>query len=591
MQISKDVKYVGVNDREIRLFEGQYKVEGMSYNSYVILDEKIAVLDTVEAGFFHEWMTNVKNILGDKSPDYLIVSHMEPDHSANIFNFMNTYKDAVIVGNTKTFTMIQNFFGTDFAERRVVVAEGDTLNLGTHELTFIMAPMVHWPEVMMTYDKTDKILFSADGFGRFGHLDDGKEWIDQARRYYIGIVGKYGVQVQAVLKKAAGLTINAICPLHGPVLTENLNYYLGLYDVWSSFKAETEGTLIAYTSIYGNTKKAVLSLKDKLIENGCPEVKIVNLSTEDMKGAVADAFKYSHLILATTTYNGTIFPFMSEFISHLLERGYKNRTVGFIENGSWAPVAARKMKEMFADSKGLTFTENVVTLLSSYGEKSAEQVDALAKEICANYPKDNIVKVDEKSLFNIGYGLYVVTTNLDGKDNGLIVNTVTQLSSSPLRVSVAISKQNYSHYIVKTTEKLNVNCLSENAPFSLFQNYGFKSGLNSNKFEGVKEIRSNNGLRVLPEYANAFLSLKVESYEDLGSHGLFICSVTQSETLNKEQTMTYNYYQKNVKLKPQTDKKGFACKICGYVYEGGTLPSDFVCPICKHPASDFEPIK
>ncbi|MCI5604321.1 MAG: MBL fold metallo-hydrolase [Clostridia bacterium] len=383
MNITNDIKYVGVNDHAIDLFEGQYVVEnGMAYNSYAVIDEKIAIFDTVDARFTDEWLGNVKEAVGSRKPDYLIVQHMEPDHSANITNFMNTYPDAKIVSSAKAFTMMQQFFGTEFEDRRIVVGEGDTLELGTHTLTFVTAPMVHWPEVIVTYDSHDKVLFSADGFGKFGALDVDEDWACEARRYYIGIVGKYGAQVQSLLKKAAGLDIEIICPLHGPVLTENLEYYIGLYNTWSSYSVETDGVMIAYTSVYGNTKKAVEALADKLTEKGCPKVVVNDLARCDMAEAVEDAFRYSKLVLATTTYNGDVFPFMREFINNLTERNYQNRTIGLIENGSWALTAARVMKKMLESSKNITFTDTTVQIKSALNEASLAQVDALADELC-----------------------------------------------------------------------------------------------------------------------------------------------------------------------------------------------------------------
>ena len=383
MEITKDIKYIGVNDHDIDLFEGQYVVpNGMSYNSYLILDEKVAVFDTVDQHFGAEWLENLKSELGSRKPDYLIVQHMEPDHSANIAAFMDVYPDAVIVSSAKSFSMIKQFFGKDFADNQMVVKEGDTLTLGQHTLTFIGAPMVHWPEVIVTYDNYDKVLFSADGFGKFGALDAEEDWACEARRYYIGIVGKYGPYVQKLLAKAADLDIQMICPLHGPVLKENLDYYVGLYNTWSSYEVETEGVVIAYTSVYGNTKKAVELLADKLREKGCPKVVVDDLARCDMAEAVEDAFRYGKLVLATTTYNGEIFPFMREFINHLTERNYQKRTVGMIENGSWVPVAAKVMKKMLEVSKDLNYTETTVTIKSALNEASAAAVDALADELC-----------------------------------------------------------------------------------------------------------------------------------------------------------------------------------------------------------------
>ena len=595
MNISKDIFYVGVNDHKIDLFEGQYVVpNGMAYNSYVIMDTKIAVMDTVDRNFTHEWLDNLSAVLGSRQPDYLIVQHMEPDHSANIANFMNNYPNATVVASNKAFAMMQNFFGTDFADRRLVVGEGDTLCLGEHTLAFVTAPMVHWPEVIMTYDATDKILFSADGFGKFGALDADEDWACEARRYYFGIVGKYGAQVQNVLKKAANLDIQTICPLHGPILKENLGYYLGLYQTWSSYGVETDGILIAYTSVYGNTKKAVELLAEKLKAKGCPKVAVNDLAREDMAECVEDAFRYGKVVLATTTYNADIFPFMRQFIDHLTERGWKNRTVGLIENGSWAPTAAKTMKKMLEPCKNLTFTDTTVKIMSALNDQSKEQIEALADELCMDYlaRQDSTAnKNDMTALFRIGYGLYVVTSNDGKKDNGLIVNTVTQVTNTPNRVAVCINKQNYSHHIIKQTGIMNVNCLSTEAPFKVFEDFGFRSGRTVDKFEGQEVLRSDNGLVFLPKYINAFMSLKVEQYVDLDTHGMFICEVTEARVISDRETMTYNYYQANVKPKPQTEgKKGWVCKVCGYIYEGEDLPEDFICPLCKHGVADFEPI-
>lgn len=595
MGVTNDIIYVGVNDHKIDLFEGQYDVpNGMAYNSYVILDEKIAVMDTVDRNFTHEWLDNLEKALGERKPDYLVVQHMEPDHSANIVNFVKAYPDAKIVSSAKAFVMMGQFFGTDFADRQVVVAEGDTLDLGKHKLNFVAAPMVHWPEVIMTYDSADKVLFSADAFGKFGALDVEEDWACEARRYYIGIVGKYGVQVQNVLKKAAALDIQTICPLHGPVLTENLGYYLGLYQIWSTYQPETEGIMIAYTSVYGNTKKAVEKLADLLKSKGCPKVVVNDLARCDMAEAVEDAFRYGKIILATTTYNTDIFPFMREFIDHLTERNFSNKKIGLIENGTWAPLAAKVMKGKLEGCKNLTFADNVVHIKSALNEESTAQLEALAEEFCGEYQArkaETADKNDLRALFSIGYGLYVVTSSDGKKDNGCIVNTVTQVTSSPNRVAVTINKDNYTHHVVQQTGIMNVNCLSVEAPFSVFEKYGFASGRNTDKLKDVEELRSDNGLRFLPQYINAFFSLKVENYVDLGTHGMFICSITESRVITKAETMTYTYYQKNVKPKPETEgKKGFVCKVCGYVYEGDELPDDIVCPLCKHGAADFEPI-
>ena len=596
IHVTETIKYVGVNDHQVDLFEGQYVVpNGMSYNSYVIDDDKIAVMDTVDIHFTHEWLDNLANVLNGRKPDYLIIQHMEPDHSANIENFLKTYPDTTVVATAKAFAMMDCFFSLDPEVKRLVAENGSTLSLGSHELTFVFAPMVHWPEVMMTYDSTGKVLFSADGFGKFGALDVEEDWDDEARRYYIGIVGKYGAQVQAVLKKAAGLDIQTICPLHGPVLKEDLGHYIGKYDVWSSYTVESEGIVIAYTSVYGNTKKAVEMLAELVRAKGCPKVIVHDLARCDMSQAVADAFRYGKLVLATTTYNAEIFPFMKQFIDHLTERNYQKRTIGLIENGSWAPLAAKIMKGMFEKSKDITWLNTTVKIKSAVSAENKDQLQAMADELCQEYiaqSPEAANKNDLTALFRIGYGLYVVTSNDGKKDNGLIVNTVTQLTDTPNRVAVNINKANYSHHIIKQTGILNVNCLSVDAPFSVFERFGFQSGRTVDKFEGITPVRSDNGLVILPKYINAAISLKVEQYVDLDTHGMFICSVTEARVMNDKETMTYTYYQNNVKPKPDTEgKKGFVCKICGYIYEGDVLPDDFICPLCKHGVADFEPIQ
>lgn len=595
-KVSNDIRYIGVNDHDIDLFEGQYSVpNGMAYNSYAILDSQTAIMDTVDIRFSHEWLDNIASVLGSRKPDYLIVQHMEPDHAGSIANFMNLYTDAKIVASAKAFAMIKQFFGTDYADRRIIVGEGDTLTLGTHTLTFVTAPMVHWPEVIVTYDSSDKVLFSADGFGKFGANDIEEDWDTEARRYYIGIVGKYGMQVQKLLQKAAGLDIKIICPTHGPVLTENLEHYIGLYDIWSSYRPETEGIMIAYTSVYGHTKEAVQLLASKLTAKGCPKVIVTDLARTDMAKAVGDAFRYSKLVLATTTYNAEIFPFMREFINHLTERGYRDRTVAFMENGSWAPLAAKTMLSMLESCKNLTYAKTTVKLLSALSDDSRAQITELSDELCKDYlAQDGSTanKQDLTALNKIGYGLYVVTSNDGSKDNGLIVNTVTQLTDNPHRVAVSINKANYSHHVIKQTGKMNVCCLSVDAPFKVFETFGFQSGRAVDKFKDCEPLRSDNGLVFLPRYINAFMSLKVEQYVDLGTHGMFICSVTEARVISDAESMTYAYYHANVKPKPKTEgKKGWVCKICGYVYEGDELPEDFVCPLCKHGAADFEPIE
>ena len=594
MTITNDIRYIGVNDHAVDLFEGQYPVpNGIAYNSYVILDEKIAVMDTVDQNFTHQWLDKLTAVLAGRKPDFLVVQHMEPDHAANVDKFLSLYPEATVVASAKAFGMMKGFFGTDYADRRLIVGEGDTLSLGKHTLTFVTAPMVHWPEVIVTYDSYDKVLFSADGFGKFGALDVQEPWEDEARRYFIGIVGKYGAQVQALLKKAATLDIQMICPLHGPVLKENLGHYLNLYDIWSGYRVESEGIVIAYTSVYGNTKTAVELLAQRLKEKGAPKVVVHDLARCDMAEAVADAFRYGKLVLATTTYNADIFPFMKTYLHALTERNFQGRTVGLIENGSWAPMAAKIMKNILSESKDLRYTDTTVRIRAALNDESRQQIEALADELCVEYlaRMEETNKQDMTALFNIGYGLYVVTSRDEGRDNGLIVNTVTQVTNTPNRVAVTINKQNYSHHIIQKTGVMNVNCLDVTAPFSLFENFGFRSGRTVDKFAGIEELRSDNGLRFLPGHINSFLSLQVERYVDLGTHGMFVCAVTEARTCGSRETMTYTHYQNHVKPKPQTEgKKGYVCKVCGWVYEGDELPADIVCPLCKHGAADFEPI-
>ena len=591
--VTTDIYYVGVNDHQIDLFEGQYIVpNGMAYNSYVIMDERITIMDSVDIKFTHEWLDNIEEVLGEKEPYYFVIQHMEPDHSANIAKLVERYPNVILVGNVKTFQMLENFFPKAEFKNRLVVNNGDKLPLGAHELTFVFAPMVHWPEVMVTYDDFSKVLFSADGFGKFGALDVEEEWACEARRYCFGIVGKYGMQVQKLLEVASKLDIKTICPLHGPILNDNLGYYINLYNIWSKYLPESEGVVIAYTSVYGHTKEAVLELERKLKAKGCPKVVLSDLAREDMAEALEDAFRYEKIIFATTTYNSEIFPFMSDFLNRLVEHGFQNKTVGFIENGSWAPNAIRVMQNKLASAKNITYLNNHVTILSSLNEKSMTQLESMAEELCKDYvAKDEKLanKQDLSALFKIGYGLYVVTSNDGRKDNGLIVNAVLQVTNTPNRIAVTINKDNYSHHVIKQTGKMNVCCLSTDAPFSIFQQFGFQSGRNVDKFKSQEILRSDNGLVFLPKYINSFMSLNVEEYIDLGTHGMFICSVSEARVISDKPTMTYIYYFDNVKPKPQVEsKKGWVCKICGFVYEGEELPEDYVCPLCKHGASDFE---
>ncbi len=592
-KVTDTIWYVGVDDHVTDLFEGQYPVlNGMSYNSYVILDEKVAVMDTVDVRFGKEWLSNLMQVLDGRRPDYLVVQHMEMDHAANIGLFMEHYPEVVIVSNERAFIMMRQFFNTSFEGRRHVVEHGASLLLGRHNLNFVFAPMVHWPEVMVTYDSYERVLFSADGFGKFGSQDTREEWDDEARRYYIGIVGKYGEQVQSLLKAASGLDIQKILPLHGPVLTDNLGHYLKKYDIWSSYQVETEGIVIAYTTVYGNTRQAVEILAFLLQRRGCPNVVVHDLARCSMSQAVADAFRYGKLVLATTTYNGGIYPFMHDYLHRLAEHNFQNRTIALVENGSWAPSASMGMRKMLEGCKNLKYTKNSVQIHSAVSPDNIKELDVLANELCREYIAASPVlaqKDDAAAMFKIGYGLYVVTCNDGMRDNGLIVNTVSQVADAPERIAVCINKKNYSHEIIQRTRKLNVNILSTEASFSIFQRFGFQSGRTADKFMGIEFNRTDNGLPFLKKGINAVISLEAEQYMDLGSHGMFLCRVAERRVVSDQDTMTYNYYQSHIKPKPQPDgKKGWVCKVCGYVYEGEELPLGYVCPLCKHGASDFE---
>ena len=594
MNITRDIKYVGVYDTKIDLFEGQYKVpDGVCYNSYVIIDEKIAVMDSVDAEFAHEWLDNVRDALAGRRPDYLVVHHMEPDHSANIMKFLKVYPEARVVASAKAFSMIKSFFGTDLSDGGITVKDGDELPLGTHTLKFISASMVHWPEVILSYDSKDKILFSADAFGRFGDSSPETDWVGEARRYYIGIVGKYGAQVLALLKKVESLDVETICPLHGPVLNKNLGEYINLYKKWASYEPEEDGILVAYASIYGNTKRAALLIADMLKKQGAPRVEVIDLARADKHETVALAFKYSKLVLAATTYNADVFPAMREFILDLVERGYKNRKVALIENGSWAPMAAKKMRELLGES--VSYAETSVKILSALSSDSTAALEALSEELTAEYAEareEISKKTDTKALFNVGYGLYVVTSNDGERDNGLIVNTVTQVTNTPNRIAVTINKDNYSHHVIKNTGKMNVCFLTTEAPFKVFEAFGFVSGRTVDKFKDCTPPRSDNGLVYLPKYINSYISLDVVDYVDLGTHGMFICSITESRVISDKESMTYAYYHKYVKPKPAVEnKKGYVCKICGFIHDEETIPEDFICPICGHGREDFEKIQ
>lgn len=585
--ITEDVLGVGADDREVRLFEGQYHVKnGMAYHSYVILDEKIAVLDTVDAAVISIWMKNLSEALAGKTPHFLIIQHMEPDHSAGITLFMKRFPEAIIVSSERSFEMMYHFFGEDYEDRRILVGDGDILSLGRHALTFLTAPMVHWPEVIMTYDRVDKILFSADGFGRFGPSDAG-EWLPEARRYYFAIIGKYGTQVLSLLKKTERLEIHYICPLHGTVLDGELSRYFALYRTWASYEAEEKGVMIAYTSVYGNTRLAAEMLRCLLLERGCPNVVLHDLARADMAEAIADAFRFDRLVLASTTYNGELFPFMRIFLHGLCERGFRRRTVGFIENGSWSAGAMHVMKKALADQPFLTYLKWEVHLRSALHEESRE---ALVRMADALMEKEDVTPLwDDRALFCLGYGLYLVSVR-DEKDNGIIVNTIFQVTDTPCRIIVAMNKKSLSHDMFRNTGVANVNILDRTTPFSLIDRFGFISGREKDKWEGFPFTRTENGLAVPRQHVCAVLSLSAKRYFDLGTHGMFFCSVTASKLVSEEKPLTYDEYHTRIKPRTEQGKKGFVCRVCGFVYEGETLPPDYVCPLCGHGASAFEPL-
>ena len=597
MEITKDILYVGVNDHLVDLFEGQYDVpNGMAYNSYLICDDKVAVMDSVDAHFTDEWITKIAAALGERTPDYLVVQHMEPDHSGSVAAFAQAYPGTTIVASAQAFNMMKAYFGTDYADRRVVVKEGDTLPLGTHTLHFVTAPMVHWPEVIMTYDDADKVLFSADAFGKFGALDVEEPWLPEARRYFIGIVGKYGVQVQAVLKKAAALDIETVCSLHGPVLhKEQLGDVLAAYDAWSAYRPETEGVLVAYSSIYGHTAEAANRLAEALREKGVETV-AMDLARCDMAEAVAQAFRFSKLVLATPTYNADVFPFMKEFIHHLTERNYQNRTVALIENGSWAPTAGKLMRGILSKLKNVDILNETLTIKSSLKDDQLTALAEIADALVASMPKPRPIvnegKQNPAALFKFQYGLFALSAREGDKDNACVINTAIQMANKPERISISVIKANYTCGMIERTGVFNLSLLTKEVPFAFFQHFGFQSGADVDKFADWTDCaRSDNGLYYINRYTNAMFSCRVVESYDQGSHRLFIAEITESKLFSNDETVTYDYYRSHIKPAPPklapAEKATWVCSVCGYVYEGETLPADFICPLCKHPASDF----
>ncbi len=603
--ITRDLFWVGGNDRRLALFESVYPIpQGVSYNAYLLLDEKAVLLDTVDHAVSRVFFENLAHLLGDRPLDAVIVNHMEPDHAATLQQLVEKYPDVTIICNAKTAAMIRQFFTFETEGRLLTVKEGDTFGAGRHVLNFAMAPMVHWPEVMVTYDATDKILFSADAFGTFGALggnmfaDEAPFDMAEARRYYTNIVGKYGTQVQALLKKAAGLAIEMICPLHGPVWRKNIGLFVEKYQRWSTYTPEDQGVAIIYTSVYGNTENAAEILAGKLAGRGVSDVRLYDASVTHASYLVAEAFRCSHLVLATTTYNAGIFVNMENLLHDLCAHNLQNRTVALIENGSWAPTAGGLMKDLLAGLKNMTLLEPAVTLKSALKEDQLAGLDALADQLADSLPRPAVVHdgspVEQNALFKLSYGLFVLSAKAGDKDNGCIINTVTQVTDSPKRISIAVNKQNLTHDMVKQTGVFNVSVLSADVPFRVFQDYGFRSGRNCDKLADQPDVaRSANGVVYLTRYANAFLSAKVIQTVEYETHTVFFAEITEAKVLSGEASVTYADYFDHIKPKPAVTaekKKGFVCKICGYVYEGDALPPDFICPLCKHGAEDFEPL-
>ena len=611
-KITDDLTWVGANDRRLAMFEGVYSVpRGVSYNSYLLLDEKTVVFDTVDKAVGKTFFENVEYVLAGRKLDYLVVQHMEPDHAATMAELVLRHPEVTIVCNEKILVMIKQYFDFDIDSRVQIVEEGDTLNTGKHTYTFLMAPMVHWPEVMVTYDLTDKILFSADAFGTFGALnghifadevDFNRDFMDEARRYYTNIVGKYGQQVQALLAKASTVDIKMICPLHGFVWRKRLNDFITKYQQWSTYTPEENAVMIAYASVYGNTENAAEILACKLADRGVHTV-MFDVSVTHASEIVAAAFRYSHLVFASTTYNAGIFVEMENLLHDIAAHNIQNRKIALIENGSWAPASGQLMKELLAKTENTTFIGENITVKSSLKENQLANIDKLVDEIVASMPAkksavaDNVNgEINPAAMFKLSYGLYVVTAHDGMRDGGCIVNTVTQLTDNKKRITVAINKANYTHDVIMKTGEFNVSVLTQDATFAQFQQFGFQSGRDVNKFEGVGYYnRSDNGLRYIPENTNAFISAKVVEAKDYDTHTLFIAEVTEAQVLSDAPSVTYDYYFANIKPKPQAQpkteangKKRWVCKICGYIHEGEELPADFVCPLCKHGASDFE---
>ncbi len=603
--IHPDLYWVGANDRRLALFENVYPISrGVSYNSYVLLDEKTVLLDTVDKSVSDQFFENVAHVLNGRRLDYLIVNHMEPDHCGTIEQLVLRYPEVKIVCNAKTVQMIKQFFTFDIDSRAVLVKEMDTLCTGRHTLAFVMAPMVHWPEAMVTYDATDKVLFSADAFGTFGAINGNlfadevnfeTEYLDDARRYYTNIVGKYGTQVQTLLRKAATIDIQTICPLHGPVWRKNIGWFIDKYVKWSTYTPEENAVMIAYASVYGNTANVADILASKLADAGVRNVKVYDVSNTHPSVLVAEAFRCSHLIFASTTYNAGIFVTMETLLHDIAAHNLQNRTVALIENGTWAPTAGGLMRKLLSDLRGINILEDSLTVRSSLKEDQLEALDRMAAAIAASVRPEAPVVQNEKqiepnAMFKLSYGLFVLTAK-DERDGGCIINAVNQITDSPKRISIAVNKANATHDMIARTGAFNLSVLTTETQFPLIQRFGFQSSRDADKFSDYAfAARSENGLTYVTESSNAFISAKVVQALDYGTHTLFIADVTEAKVLSDAPSLTYAYYFEHVKPKPAalSEQKGWVCKICGYIYEGDELPADFICPLCKHGAEDFE---
>lgn len=615
-KITKDLFWVGGNDRRLAMFEGVYSVpRGVSYNSYLLMDDVTVLFDTVDKAISEVFFENIVHTLNGRSLDYVVVHHMEPDHSATLMELLLRYPSTKIVCNEKTRDMITQFFHYDLTGRMFIVKEGDTFETGHHTLNFLMAPMVHWPEVMVSYDSVDKILFSADAFGAFGALngaifadevDFDHDFMDEARRYYTNIVGKYGDQVQALLRKARPFEIKMICPLHGFVWRNRIDDFIDKYVKWSTYTPEETGVMIAYASVYGHTENTAEIISSRLREKGVKTV-MFDVSVTPTSEIISAAFKWSHLLFASTTYNAGIFISMEELLNDLAAHNIQKRTVALVENGSWAPTSGQLMKEILSKCSDMKFIDKTISVKSSLHPNQSRDIDELVDAICETIPGRKTAPIapvvpvipadapmiDPTVMHKFSYGLFVLTANAEGQDNGCIINTAAQLTANPDRINIAVNKQNYTHDMILKTGRFNLSFLSEKATFSTFRQFGFQTGREVNKFEGYDAAqRSTNGLMYLTEGSNAFLSAMVVNAYEHGTHTLFVAEVTEAKVLTDDRSVTYAYYFDHIKPKPQpaidAEKKGWVCKICGYIYEGEDLPPDFICPLCKHSVADFE---